>query len=105
MRYSVPASFRDLPPEALTPELLAQIKVGVLLGYGFALSLIGTVGLSSLAAFVIGLEARRRIKKSRVGLAGLRLAWWCIIAGALGAILLPRTLLEQLPQIVDALKR
>ena len=92
MRYSVPASFRDLAPGALSADLPAQVKVSVLLGYGFALSLAGTEGLSSLAAFAIGLEARRRIKESRGRLAGLRPAWWCIAAGALGACLLPQLL-------------
>ena len=92
MRYSVPGSFRDLAPEALSAELLAQVKVSVLLGYGFALSLAATGGLGSLAAFAIGLEARRRIKESRGRLAGLRLAWWCIVTGALGACLLPQLL-------------
>ena len=71
LRYSIPHSFRDVEPSALTPELLAQIRLSVLLGYGFALSLLGTGGLGSLAAFVIGLVARRGLR-NRAALVGLR---------------------------------
>jgi ABC-type branched-subunit amino acid transport system permease subunit len=88
LRYSIPHSFRDVEPSALTPELLAQIRLSVLLGYGFALSLLGAGGLASLAAFVIGLVARERIKKSRGRLVGLKTAWWCIVVGGLSAAVL-----------------
>lgn len=89
MRYAVPESFRDAGRAAFSPELVEQIKLSVLLGYGFALSLLGTGGLASLAAFLIGWEARRRIRRSGRRLVGLRLAWWCIVCGALGALVLP----------------
>ena len=88
MRYSIPHSFRDVEPGALTPELLAQVRLSTLLGYGFALSLLGTGGLGSLAAFVIGLVARERIKKSGGHLVGLGLAWWCIVVGGFWAAFL-----------------
>lgn len=87
MRYSIPHSFRDAEPGTLTPELLAQIRLSVLLGYGFALSLLGAGGLASLAAFVVGLAARERIRRSDGRLVGRGLAWWCIVAGGLGAAL------------------
>ena len=89
MRYRVPRSFRDADRALLSPELLAQIKVAALLGYGFVLSPRGIGGIASLAAFVIGLEARRRIKRSGGRLVGIRLAWWCIIFGGFWAVVLP----------------
>lgn len=89
MRYSVPESFRDADGAALSPELVEQIKLSVLLCHGFALSLLGTGGLAALAALLIGWEARRRIKRSGGRLVGLRLAWWCIIVGGLCALVLP----------------
>ncbi len=105
MRYSVPQSFRDLRPEALSAELLVQIKLSILLGYGFVFSLLSTGGLGSLVAFVIGLEALRRIRKSQTALAGRRLAWWCIIAGAVLSLVATILLSEQLPLISKAVKR
>lgn len=82
-RYSVPEGFRDADPKIFAPELREQIRLSVLLGYGFALSLLGVGGLAPLAAFVIGLAARARIKRSGGRLVGTRVAWWCIIFGAL----------------------
>jgi asparagine N-glycosylation enzyme membrane subunit Stt3 len=92
MRYSIPGSLRDLEPKNLSPELLAQVKLSVLLGYGFAFSLIGVGGLASLVAFVIGWQARGRIKRSHDKLVGMKLAWWCIVVGIAGAIILPLVL-------------
>ena len=54
---------------------------------GFALSLVGAAGLGSLAAFLIGLKALTVINRSPVELAGKWMAWWCIIIGGLGAIM------------------
>jgi hypothetical protein len=105
LRYIVPGSFRDLSPEALTPELLAQIKLSVLLGYGFAFSIQGTVGLGSLAAFVIGLVARRRIKSSGGRLAGIGVAWWCIVVGACGAVFWTLMYSETFDGIRNSLRR
>ncbi|MCA1630405.1 MAG: hypothetical protein LC785_11670 [Acidobacteria bacterium] len=99
MRYSFPRSFRDADVGALPPELIAQVRLSILLGYGFAFSAIGVGGLGSLAAFAIGLAARRRIKRSGGRLAGLWLAWWCILTGALGALVLPLALLMILSKL------
>ncbi len=96
MRYHVPHSFRDADVSALSPALVAQVKLSVMLGYGLALSLVGVGGLGSLAAFVIGLRALREINRSREGLSGLRLAWWCILAGGLGAAVIPLMLYRKL---------
>lgn len=96
MRYRVPESFRDAERVLMSPELLAQIKVSVLLGYGFALSLQPLGGLGSLAALLIGLEARRRIRRSGGRLGGIRLAWWCIVVGGLWAAFAPLFIARQL---------
>ena len=89
MRYSFPQSFRDADAGALPPELIAQVRLSVLLGYGFAFSALGVGGLGSLTAFVIGCVARRRINRSGGRLAGLWPAWWCILTGGLGALAIP----------------
>lgn len=62
-----------------------------MLGYGFAFSLVVIGGVGSVVALVIGLRARRMIKRSGGELTGLRLAWWCIIAGGVGTAVLPLT--------------
>jgi hypothetical protein len=99
LRYSFPRSFRDADVGALPPELIAQVKLSILLGYGFAFSTLGVGGLASLAAFAVGLEARRRIKRSGGRLGGLWLAWWCILTGGLGAFALSLTLLIEVLQL------
>lgn len=93
MRYSAPHSFRDAEPGNLSPELSAQIELSVLLGYGFAFSLLGIGGLASLIAFIIGWQARCRIKRSPDKLVGVKLAWWCIIVGGLGMTVIPLVLI------------
>jgi hypothetical protein len=94
LRYALPESFRDAAWHKWPPDLLAQIRLSVLLGYGFVLSLLITGGLSSFVAFVIGWHARKRIAASGGRLVGRRLAWWCIIVGGLGATLAPLGILR-----------
>ncbi|HZI18767.1 MAG TPA: hypothetical protein VEY09_09240 [Pyrinomonadaceae bacterium] len=72
------------PPDGLD----LQLRVGRLLGYGFALTLAPVGGLGSLAAFVLGLRALWLIRGSGVALAGKWLAWWCVAAGAAEALLI-----------------
>jgi len=71
------------------PTLFLQMRVSRMLGCGFALSLVVAGGVGSLVALVIGLRARSIIKKSGGELSGMRLAWWCIVVGGLGAAVLP----------------
>jgi hypothetical protein len=71
------------------PKLALQVRVSKMLGCGFAFSLVVSGGVGSLVALVIGLRARRIIKQSGGELSGMRMAWWCIIAGGLGAVMLP----------------
>jgi hypothetical protein len=65
------------------------MRVSRMLGCGFAFSLVVAGGVGSLVALVIGLRARGLIKKSDAELSGMRMAWWCIVVGGLGAAMLP----------------
>ena len=89
MRYAIPSNLRDADAAKLSPELIAQTKLSVLLGHGFALSLLVTGGLSSLAALAIGLLVLKRIRASGGRLVGRGLAWWCVVAGGIGAVAAP----------------
>lgn len=68
----------------LVPALGSQLRVSRALGVGFALSLVWLGGVGSACALVTGLWARRFIRASGGRLAGIRVAWWCIVVGALG---------------------
>jgi hypothetical protein len=70
-------------------RLERQVRVSKLLGLGFILTIVPMVGLGSLAALLIGLKAKKIIQQSGSEIAGLRMAWWCIIAGAVGVIIFP----------------
>jgi hypothetical protein len=89
VRYKFPRSFRDAGVSDFTPALAGQIEISILLGYGFVFSLVTIGGLGSLIAFAIGWHARIKIKRSQGRLAGLWLAWWCIIVGGLSAVIEP----------------
>jgi hypothetical protein len=71
------------------PNLELQIKVSKILSRGFVFSIVWLGGVGSLIAFISGLQARKIINQSNGKIAGLKMAWWCIIAGALGMIILP----------------
>lgn len=61
-----------------------------MLGLGFALSVSWAGGVGSLAALVIGFRARKMIKQAGGEVVGMKMAWWCIVAGAVGtATVLP----------------
>ena len=60
-----------------------------MLADGFMFSLINLAGLGSIIALIQGLRALRIIRRSNGQLTGTNMAWWCIIAGALGAVLFP----------------
>ncbi len=70
-------------------QLDRQVKVSKMLAIGFACSLIALGGLSSLVALIIGLRAKKLIQQSNNEIVGIKMAWWCIIVGALGVITLP----------------
>ena len=71
------------------PNLELQIKVSKILSRGFIFSIVWLAGFGSLIAFVSGLQALKIIKKSKGEIAGTKMAWWCIIVGAIGMILFP----------------
>src|SRR5687767_12497968 len=76
----------------IDPALFLQMRVSRMLGFGFALSLSWVGGFGSLAAFVIGLRARKLIGQGGGHISGAKMAWWCIIAGAVGSLIgLPYT--------------
>jgi hypothetical protein len=76
-------------PSDLLSDLERQVRLSRMLSMGFALSLVGAAGLGSLAAFLIGLKALTVINRSPVELAGKWMAWWCIIFGGLGVLVIP----------------
>ena len=71
------------------PNLELQIKVSKILSRGFVFSIVWLGGIGSLIAFASGLQARKIIKKANGEIVGIKMAWWCIIVGALGMITFP----------------
>lgn len=63
-----------------------------MLSDGFTFSIVGLIGIGSLIALIIGLRAMIIIRRSNGQLTGVNMAWWCIIAGAAGVILMPLAL-------------
>ena len=80
--------------EQLPPNLELQIKVSKILSRGFVFSIVWMGGIGSLIAFIFGLKARRIIRQSNGELAGIRMAWWCIIVGAVGMIIAPLAIIS-----------
>ena len=70
--------------ERLDPALALQMRVSRMLGYGLSLTVFAA-GVGAPIAVVIGLRARRLIKQGGGQVVGMRMAWWCIIAGAVEA--------------------
>lgn len=68
------------------PKLALQVRVSKMLGYGFAFSLVWAAGVGSIIALIIGLRARKLIRKSNDEISGIKMAWWCIIVGAAGVL-------------------
>ncbi len=60
-----------------------------MLGLGFILSIVPMIGIGSLTALIIGLKAKSVIQQSNSEIAGIKMAWWCIIAGGVGVIVFP----------------
>lgn len=75
--------------EQIDPNLELQIKVSKLLSVGFAFSLVWLAGIGSLIALICGFRALKLIKQSQNQLIGKGMAWWCIVAGGVGAVVLP----------------
>jgi hypothetical protein len=69
-------------------DLEQQVKVSRMLGLAFALSITGIGGIGSLVAFIPGWRALRIIRAARGRISGRWRAWWCILAGVLGTLIL-----------------
>jgi apolipoprotein N-acyltransferase len=70
-------------------NLEQQVRVSKMLGMAFVLSITGIFGVGSLIALVLGCKALRIIRSTDQKISGRLLAWWCILAGALGTLILP----------------
>ncbi len=69
-------------------DLEQQVKVSRMLGLAFALSITGIGGIGSFVALVLGWRALRVIKAASGRISGRWMAWWCILAGALGTLII-----------------
>ena len=69
-------------------DLEQQVKVSRTLGLAFALSITGIGGIGSFVALVLGWRALRVIKAASGRISGRWMAWWCILAGALGTLII-----------------
>ena len=81
-------------------DLGRQVKVSKMLGMAFVLSITGIFGIGSLIALIFGWRALLIIQSANGRISGRLGAWWCILAGALGTLILPPltivTILKQL---------
>jgi hypothetical protein len=73
----------------MATNLELQVNVSKMLALGFVLSIVGIGGIGSFIAAVLGWRARRIIKQSNGEVVGIRMAWWCIVVGGLGTVILP----------------
>jgi len=69
-------------------DLEQQVKVSRMLGLAFVLSITGIGGIGSLVALILGWRALRIIRLASGRITGRWMAWWCILAGALGTLII-----------------
>ncbi len=65
------------------------MKVSKMLGIAFVLSITGVFGVGSSIALILGWKALLIIQVANGRISGRFMAWWCILAGALGTLILP----------------
>ena len=65
-----------------------------MLSLGFVFSLVWLAGIGSFIALILGLRARNLINQSTVPISGSGIAWWCIVVGAIGTVVMPTILLR-----------
>ena len=70
-------------------ELEQQLKVSKMLSMGFVFSIAPLPVVGSLVALILGWKAARIIQASKGRIGGGVMAWWCILAGALGTLVIP----------------
>jgi hypothetical protein len=80
--------------ELIPPNLELQVKVSKILSRGFVFSITWIGGIGSLIALISGLKAREIIKQSKGELAGMKMAWWCIIVGGIGMRVAPLVIIS-----------
>jgi len=71
----------------LVNELEQQVKVSRMLAMGFVFSIAPLPIVGSLMALILGWKGRRIIQASEGRLSGRIIAWWCILIGALGTLI------------------
>jgi len=76
----------DTEEKALLDE---QIRLSRSLTTGFAFSIVWLAGVGSLIALAIGIKALVQISRSGKKLSGSGLAWWCVVVGGIGVVVLP----------------
>lgn len=69
-------------------DLEQQVKVSRMLGLAFVLSITGIGGIGSVVALIIGWRALRVIQVANGRITGRWMAWWCILAGAIGFVII-----------------
>ena len=87
--------------ENLLPGLELQIRGSMMLSLCFVFTIMGIGGLGSLTALILGLKAMKIINQSHGEIVGIGMAWWCIIIGALGTIILPLLII---PGVINSWK-
>jgi hypothetical protein len=81
-------------------DLEQQVKVSRMLGLAFVLSITSIFGIGSLVALILGWRALGLIQNADRRITGRWMAWWCIVIGALGALInTPLTVAAILRQI------
>lgn len=70
----------------LERDLSFQIRISKMLSYGFVFSIVWLGGIGSVIAVVSGMRALRLIRSADNRPVGEGMAWWCIVAGAVGAL-------------------
>lgn len=85
----------DNSNEQIDPNLIRQVKVSKLLSLGFVCSLVWLGGIGSLIAFICGVRALNLIKEIDGEISGKGMAWWCIVFGSVGMIVLPYLIISR----------
>lgn len=73
-------------PGTFERDLSLQIRVSKILSRGFVFSIVWLGGIGSAIAVVSGVRALRLIRSADNRPVGKGMAWWCIVAGAVGAL-------------------
>jgi hypothetical protein len=67
-------------------QIAEQTALSQSLGLGVALSLLPLAGIGSIAAIIIGLRSKKKIKASGDRLCGAMMASWYLVVGTVGLL-------------------